>query len=186
MASTMMKSVTLVAPTSALSSKKATPAKLSAISARPVATRPTVVLAQADAGRREVALAGMAAIAATVLPVGKANAGLFGGKSREEIYADQTTALITEILTTITLPRDDETRGDAIKHLKGSSNEWVAKYRRDNSVSGRPSYGYTYSAVNAVQGHYTNFGTKAPIPKKRAERIVKELKDAQVAIGRGR
>ena len=43
-----------------------------------------------------------------------------------------------------------------------------------------------YSAVNAVVGHYNNFGTKAPIPKKRAERIVKELKDAELALSRGR
>merc|ERR1712205_35671 len=177
---TMMKSVTLAAPSVTLGSKKAAPAKLSAIAPRPVVTRRTVVLAQNTVGRREVALAGVAAISASVLPVGQANAGLFGGKSREEIYADQSNALINEILTTITLAKDDESRPEAIKHLKGSSNDWVAKYRRDNSVSGRPSYGYIYSAVNAVQGHYTNFGTKAPIPKKRAERIVKELKDAQV------
>lgn len=152
-----------------------------------MATRPaSVVVAQASTGRREAALAGVAAALVAVLPVGQANAGLFGGKSKEQTYVDTTNALIDQILTTITLSRDDESRPDAIKGLKKTSNDWVAKYRRDDTVSGRPSYGYVYSAVNAVQGHYNNFGTKAPIPKKRAERIVKELKDAQVAITRGR
>mmetsp|Transcript_4225 Transcript_4225/g.7191 ORF Transcript_4225/g.7191 Transcript_4225/m.7191 type:complete len:187 (+) Transcript_4225:104-664(+) len=186
MALIMMQSVNLVAPTTTISSKRATPAKLSAVVARPVATRTSVVVAQASVGRREAALAGFAALAVSVLPVGQANAGIFGGKTKAEIYADVTNGLIDQILTTITLSKEDESRPEAIKALKISSNDWVAKYRRDNDVSGRPSYGYVYSAVNAVQGHYNNFGTKAPIPKKRAERIVKELKDAQVAITRGR
>ena len=30
-----------------------------------------------------------------------------------------------------------------------------------------------YSAVNALAGHYNNFGTSAPVPKKRLERLVK-------------
>jgi hypothetical protein len=31
----------------------------------------------------------------------------------------------------------------------------------------------TYSALNAVAGHYNNFGTKYPLPVKRAERALK-------------
>jgi hypothetical protein len=31
----------------------------------------------------------------------------------------------------------------------------------------------TYSALNAVAGHYNNFGTKYPLPAKRAERALK-------------
>jgi hypothetical protein len=31
----------------------------------------------------------------------------------------------------------------------------------------------TYSALNALAGHYNNFGSQAPIPKKRLERLVK-------------
>lgn len=52
-------------------------------------------------------------------------------------------------------------------------NDWVARYRRDTSLSGRPSYGNTYSAVNAVAGHLNSFGPTAPIPKKRLERLLK-------------
>lgn len=31
----------------------------------------------------------------------------------------------------------------------------------------------TYSALNALAGHYNSFGTSAPVPKKRLERLVK-------------
>ena len=44
----------------------------------------------------------------------------------------------------------------------------------------------TYSALNAVAGHYNNFGTKYPLPAKRAERALKELSDAEVLLTRGR
>ena len=36
-----------------------------------------------------------------------------------------------------------------------------------------------YSALNAIAGHYNNFGTTAPIPKKRLDRLIK------VSTGRG-
>lgn len=45
--------------------------------------------------------------------------------------------------------------------------------RSDQSFSGRPSYGNTYSAVNAMAGHLNSFGPTAPVPKKRLERMVK-------------
>lgn len=44
----------------------------------------------------------------------------------------------------------------------------------------------TYSALNALAGHYNSFGTNAPIPKKRLERIEKELGDAERLLERGR
>lgn len=45
--------------------------------------------------------------------------------------------------------------------------------RRDTSFNGRPSYGNTYAAVNAITGHINSFGYTQPLPKKRSERIVK-------------
>lgn len=52
-------------------------------------------------------------------------------------------------------------------------NDWVARYRRDETFSGRPSYGNVYSAVNAMAGHLNSFGPTAPVPKKRLERMIK-------------
>ena len=49
-----------------------------------------------------------------------------------------------------------------------------------------PPCSNTYSALNAVAGHYNNFGTKYPLPAKRAERALKELSDAEVLLTRGR
>jgi photosystem II Psb27 protein len=70
--------------------------------------------------------------------------------------------------------------------VRQATNTWVAKYRRDNQFSGKPSYGNTYSALNAVAGHYNSFGSDTPLPKKRLDRVVKELDDADKLLARGR
>jgi photosystem II Psb27 protein len=62
----------------------------------------------------------------------------------------------------------------------------VAKYRRDDRFAGKPSYGNMYSVLNAISGHYNSFGPEAPIPKKRLERINKELSDAEKLLSRNR
>ncbi|KAK3236933.1 hypothetical protein CYMTET_52958 [Cymbomonas tetramitiformis] len=172
-----------------LTSKQAAPRSLRAACApRAVACKTATVCtleSKATIGRREATTAGFAALTALVLPVGEAEA-LFGGKSREERYTEETQAAIDQINYTIGLAKTDPARPQAIKDLKNTANDWVSRYRRDDKIGGRPSYGYVYSVFNAVQGHYNNFGTKAPIPKKRAARIVKELKDAELALSRGR
>ena len=73
-----------------------------------------------------------------------------------------------------------------MKAVRDQINGWVATYRRDAKFSGRPSFGNTYSALNALTGHYNSFGTQAPIPKKRLERLSKELADAATFLERGR
>jgi photosystem II Psb27 protein len=63
---------------------------------------------------------------------------------------------------------------------------WVAKYRRDDRFAGKPSYSNMYSVLNAISGHYNSFGPEAPIPKKRLDRITKELADAEKLLARDR
>ena len=60
-----------------------------------------------------------------------------------------------------------EGREESINTTRNMTNAWVAKYRRDNKTTGKPSYGQVYSALNAVSGHFNNFGTKYPFPAKR-------------------
>lgn len=140
-----------------------------------------------ELSRRAVTTTSLAALSASLFPARSAHAFLgFDTRPAAEIYTDDTTKAIEAIKNTIYLARDDPTRDDQIKKLKKVANNWVATYRRDPSVSGRPSYGYVYSVVNAVEGHYNNFGTKAPIPKKRMARIDKELEDATLALSRNR
>lgn len=85
----------------------------------------------------------------------------------------------------LSLPVGDAGLGAAVDKTRQVTNAWVAKYRR-SGVVGRASYGNTYAALNAVAGHYNNFGTKYPLPAKRAARALKELDDATLLLDRGR
>ncbi len=87
---------------------------------------------------------------------------------------------------TLELTKESEDRETVVAASKDEANKWVAKYRREGKFTGRPSYGNTYSVINAVLGHYNNFGSDTLFPKKRLERATKEVEDAGRALTRGR
>lgn len=109
----------------------------------------------------------------------------FGGDPNEE-YAKQTTAVIEQVRNTLEMDANDEGRAAAIEKTRKVTNDWVARYRRNKAITGKPSYGNVYSALNAVSGHYNNFGTKYPLPAKRKERVLQEFSTAELALSRGR
>jgi len=158
-----------------------------AVTVRATAERNTQVEI-ASSSRREVvfqAAAAFAAVAAVSTPQ-PASAFLGFGEDKNKLYTDDTSAVIEQVRTTIQLPMGDEGRAASIEKTRTMTNQWVAKYRRNKGISGKPSYGNVYSALNAVSGHFNNFGTKYPLPAKRLERTLKEFSDAELALSRGR
>jgi hypothetical protein len=49
--------------------------------------------------------------------------------------------ILTKVRTVIDMPKEDEKKEDSVKELRKEINDWVASYRREPRVSGRPSYG---------------------------------------------
>ncbi|KAL3143327.1 hypothetical protein ABBQ38_002164 [Trebouxia sp. C0009 RCD-2024] len=94
--------------------------------------------------------------------------------------------LLEKVKNGLELPKDASNREEVFQDIKDKTTAWVAKYRRGAAFQGRPSYSTTYSAVNALAGHFNSFGLTAPVPKKRLERIQKEITDADRALKRGR
>jgi photosystem II Psb27 protein len=80
-------------------------------------------------------------------------------------------ALLAEINRVI--PLEGGSKEAAVNDLKKQMNTWTSKYRRNDKVGGRPSFGYMYTAVNALAGHWNSFGADSAIPKKRLARIEK-------------
>eukprot|EP00877_Chromochloris_zofingiensis_P014931 jgi/Chrzof1/9692/Cz04g12110.t1_PSB27A[v5.2] len=159
--------------------------------------------AETDISRREAVAAGAAVVLVSLFNVAPAKAFLgFGeGQQREDQYKQDTAAILASVDDAIKLPKDDPARDEKIKTIRTGINSWVAKYRRDAKFSGKPSYGNTYSVLNALAGHYNSFGTQASIPKKRLDRLQKadlatarislivpmqEVADAQLLLSRGR
>ena len=99
---------------------------------------------------------------------------------------NETTAVLGVLKDTLALTSESEDKEAKVDAVRSVSNKWVAKYRRNANFTGRPSYGNTYSAINALLGHYNNFGSNTLFPKKRVERVSKEVDDAGRALARGR
>ncbi|EFJ42752.1 hypothetical protein VOLCADRAFT_107104 [Volvox carteri f. nagariensis] len=160
-------------------------------STRPTTQRLSVVASaqrQAPASRREVLGASVAAFS-LLLSSSPAYAifGFAGDDSKLfDDYNSETSAILGKVKVTLALDKDDPTKEDSVKALRKDINNWVAKYRREPKVSGKPSFGNTYSALNALAGHFNSFGATAPIPKKRLERLQKELDDASTLLNRNR
>jgi photosystem II Psb27 protein len=131
-------------------------------------------------GRRNV-LAGTGLGAALSLVLAAAPA-----RAADDEYVSETKEVIGKVRSTINMDKSDPNVADAVAEVRVLSNSWVAKYRREKSLLGRPSFRETYSALNAVSGHYVSFGPTAPIPAKRRARILEEMDTAEKALLRGR
>lgn len=104
----------------------------------------------------------------------------------EEDYKRETSDVIEQVRTTLALEKTDPNKAAAVAKLRQAGNEWVAKYRKAKKVAGKPSFSNMYSVINAISGHYVSFGATYPIPAKRKDRILDEVKDAEKALSRGR
>jgi len=57
------------------------------------------------------------------------------------------------------------------QRVKQEMDDWVALYRRQDSVVGRQSYYSLYSGVNTLASHLVSYGPKFPFPNKRRPRL---------------
>lgn len=144
----------------------------------------TVHKAEAQTSRRE-AMAGISAAAALLAASPALAFPGFGGQTKDEAYAEDTGMILKQVENLLALEKGDPAREQAVQDVRSTINKWVAKYRRAN-VQGKPSFGTTYTVLNALAGHFNSFGNNAPLPKKRLDRIVKEVSDAQKQLARGR
>ncbi|KAL5986953.1 hypothetical protein ACLOJK_015288 [Asimina triloba] len=138
----------------------------------------------ATTGRRESMVriaAGMLVSPLLLLPASPSLA-----EASDDEYVKETEEVINKIRTTINMEKSDPNVAAAVAELREASNTWVAKYRREKALLGRPSFRDMYSALNAVSGHYISFGPTSPIPAKRKARILEEMETAEKALLRGR
>eukprot|EP00200_Dunaliella_tertiolecta_P005774 CAMPEP_0202338742 /NCGR_PEP_ID=MMETSP1126-20121109/895_1 /ASSEMBLY_ACC=CAM_ASM_000457 /TAXON_ID=3047 /ORGANISM="Dunaliella tertiolecta, Strain CCMP1320" /LENGTH=189 /DNA_ID=CAMNT_0048929179 /DNA_START=166 /DNA_END=735 /DNA_ORIENTATION=+ len=145
-------------------------------------------VAEAPSSRREV-LGAAAMVASALMSASPAQAFLGFGEDDSKVqekYLQSTTEVLQRVQVVLDMDKKDPAKEETVKELRKDINNWVAAYRREDKVSGRPSFGVTYSILNALAGHFNSFGPTAPIPKKRLERINKEMKDANLYLSRGR
>ncbi|KNA22485.1 hypothetical protein SOVF_033830 [Spinacia oleracea] len=104
----------------------------------------------------------------------------------DDEYVKETKEVISKVRSTLNKNKSDPDVADAVTELRATSNFWVAKYRKEKNLLGRPSFRDMYSALNAVSGHYISFGPTSPIPAKRRARILEEMDSVEKALLRGK
>ncbi|KAL2898866.1 Photosystem II repair protein PSB27-H1 chloroplastic [Bienertia sinuspersici] len=180
-----MSSSTLITPTSKfnpLSNTTSTKPKLTATTAITASVAPsTTTTTSTAATRRQLTLTALTtAILSPVFSPTSTHA------AEDDEYVKETQEVISKVRNTLSKNKTDPDVADAVADLRATSNSWVAKYRREKALLGRPSFRDMYSALNAVSGHYISFGPTAPIPSKRRARILEEMDTAEKALLRGR
>ncbi|SKB15297.1 Photosystem II 11 kDa protein [Planktothrix sp. PCC 11201] len=99
-------------------------------------------------------------------------------------YSKDTLAVVDSLRTAILLPEDAPEKAEAQGQAREVINEFIARYRRDNSVTTLSSFTTMRTALNALAGHYSSYPNR-PIPDKLKERLEQEFKQVEVAVSRG-
>ncbi len=109
---------------------------------------------------------------------GKDSTGLSGN------YSQDTLKVIETLSTAIDLPADADNKKEVQSLAKAQINDYISRYRRNDKSGGLRSFTTMQTALNALAGYYTSYGSR-PIPEKLKKRLKQEFKQAEIAIKRG-
>lgn len=99
-------------------------------------------------------------------------------------YTQDTLTVIETLTTAIDLPNDADNKQEIQSLAKEQINDYISRYRRNDTSGGLRSFTTMQTALNALAGYYTSYGNR-PIPEKLKKRLKQEFKRAEIAIKRG-
>ncbi|HAC65157.1 MAG TPA: photosystem II protein Psb27 [Cyanothece sp. UBA12306] len=99
-------------------------------------------------------------------------------------YTEDTLAVIETLTTVIDLPDDADNKTELQTLAREQINDYISLYRRDTKSGGLKSFTSMQTALNALAGYYTSYGSR-PLPEKLKKRLAKEFKQAKIAVNRG-
>ncbi|MDJ0597565.1 MAG: photosystem II protein Psb27 [Crocosphaera sp.] len=99
-------------------------------------------------------------------------------------YSQDTLKVIETLTTAIDLPNDADNKQEIQSLAKEQINDYISRYRRNDKSGGLRSFTTMQTALNALAGYYTSYGSR-PIPEKLKKRLKQEFKQAEIAINRG-
>ncbi|QCS50799.1 photosystem II protein Psb27 [Picosynechococcus sp. PCC 11901] len=99
-------------------------------------------------------------------------------------YVDDTLLVVENLTEAIQLPADAPNRSEVQAAARLQMNEYMSRYRRDPKTSGLRSFTTMQTALNALAGYYSSFGSR-PLPEKLKTRLATEFEKANIAVKRG-
>ncbi len=120
-------------------------------------------------------------VLAVVLLVSGCN-GAMGTLSGD--YTQDTLALVKTLRQAVNLAEDDPNKAALQSSARQQMNDFAARYRRDDGISGLLSYTTLRTALNSLAGHYSSYPGR-PLPEKLKRRITEQLDQVEMALKRG-
>jgi len=99
-------------------------------------------------------------------------------------YRQDTLTLLQNLRAAIELPEDAPEKPEAQAQARQAINEFVSRYRRDNSVTTLSSFTTMRTALNSIAGHYSSYPNR-PLPQKLKNRLDQEFRQVESALKRG-
>mmetsp|Transcript_55800 Transcript_55800/g.120595 ORF Transcript_55800/g.120595 Transcript_55800/m.120595 type:complete len:218 (+) Transcript_55800:52-705(+) len=101
-------------------------------------------------------------------------------------YRDDTYQVVKHMKISGSLDKGTPNMEKWNKRVKEEMDDWLALYRRTDSIVGRQSYYALYSAVNTLASHFTSYGPKFPFPNKRRARFYELINQAERYLEKGK
>jgi photosystem II Psb27 protein len=98
-------------------------------------------------------------------------------------FSQDTLALISSLRTAIAAPDDDPEKPMAQADARAKINDFIALYRRDDSLTSLGSFTTMRTALNSLAGHYSSYPNR-PLPDKLKVRLEQEFKQVEQALSR--
>jgi len=98
-------------------------------------------------------------------------------------YREDTLAVINSLTTAIELPDADANKVSAQAEARKTINEFVSRYRRNESVEGLSSFTTMRTALNSLAGHYSSYPNR-PLPDKLKTRLELEFRQVESSLRR--
>lgn len=99
-------------------------------------------------------------------------------------YSQDTLAVLENLKTAIELPDDAANKNEVVTLARHQISDYASRYRRDNKVSGLRSFTTMQTALNALAGYYSSYGTR-PLPEKLKNRLNQEFNQVEISLKRG-
>jgi photosystem II Psb27 protein len=99
-------------------------------------------------------------------------------------YSQDTLKVIETLTTAIDLPKDAENKSEVQSLARQQINDYISRYRREEKSGGLRSFTTMQTALNALAGYYTSYGSR-PLPDKLKDRLKQEFKQVQFSLQKG-
>ncbi len=99
-------------------------------------------------------------------------------------YTEDTLKVISLLTTAIDAPTDVSNRAEIQSQAREEINDYISRYRRDGKSGGLRSFTTMQTALNALAGYYTSYGSR-PLPEKLKTRLKQEFKQVEFALQKG-